>query len=78
MLHTHALPTRRDMAVLFVDMTGSTALLYQHSVEDVLTLIQAFMEEVTDIAVAYCGDVKDFEGDGALLYFDDGRADGHG
>jgi adenylate cyclase len=71
MFAAHELPIKREMVVLFVDMTGSTALLYHHTVEEVLTLIQAFMEEVTDIAVAYCGDVKDFEGDGALLYFDD-------
>jgi class 3 adenylate cyclase len=28
------------------------------------------MHLVTDVALAYCGDVKDFEGDGALLYFE--------
>lgn len=65
------LPIKREMAVLFVDMTRSTSLLQQHSVEKVLALIQVFMEEVTEAAVAYCGDVKDFEGDGALLYFED-------
>ena len=25
---------------------------------------------MTEIAVAHCGDVKDYEGDGALLYFE--------
>jgi class 3 adenylate cyclase len=67
------LPTKRHMVLLFVDMTRSTSLLYQHSAEEVLALIQLFMAEVTEIAVAHCGDVKDFEGDGALLYFDDVR-----
>lgn len=28
------------------------------------------MEVVTDVALAHCGDVKDYEGDGALLYFE--------
>lgn len=67
------LPTKRHLVLLFVDMTRSTSLLYQHSAEEVLALIQFFMAEVTEIAVAYCGDVKDFEEDGALLYFEDVR-----
>ncbi|MBM4257618.1 MAG: adenylate/guanylate cyclase domain-containing protein [Deltaproteobacteria bacterium] len=31
--------------------------------------MQRFSSLVTDIALAHCGDVKDYEGDGALLYF---------
>lgn len=63
------LPAQRDMAVLFVDMVDSTRLLFTHSAEDVLRLVQAFMEVVVDVAVQHCGDVHDFEGDGAMLYF---------
>ena len=63
------LPVRRDMAVLFVDMVDSTSLLSTRSAEDVLALVQAFMEVVVDITVQHCGDVHDFEGDGAMLYF---------
>lgn len=63
------LPIRREMAVLFVDMVDSTALLSSRSAEDVLALVQAFMEVVVDITVQHCGDVHDFEGDGAMLYF---------
>lgn len=63
------LPVRRDMAVLFVDMVDSTRLLFTHAPEDVLRLAQAFMEVVVDVAVQHCGDVHDFEGDGAMLYF---------
>ncbi|GIX49416.1 MAG: hypothetical protein KatS3mg131_3627 [Candidatus Tectimicrobiota bacterium] len=70
LLQPQRLPARRELAVLFVDMANSTALLYHHTVEEAFALIQAFMEEVTETAVAYCGDVKDFEGDGALLYFE--------
>lgn len=63
------LPARREMAVLFVDMVESTRLLFEHPAETVLALVQEFMEVVVDVAVQHCGDVKDFEGDGAMLYF---------
>lgn len=63
------LPLRRHMAVLFVDMVDSTRLLFSHTPEDALRLVQAFMEVVVTIAVQHCGDVHDFEGDGAMLYF---------
>lgn len=63
------LPARREMAVLFVDMVDSTRLLFSRSPEEVLRLVQAFMEIVVDVAVQHCGDVHDFEGDGAMLYF---------
>ncbi|MGH8033635.1 MAG: rhodanese-like domain-containing protein, partial [Lysobacterales bacterium] len=63
------LPLRRDMTVLFVDMVDSTRLLFTHTPEDVLRLVQGFMEIVVNIAVQHCGDVHDFEGDGAMLYF---------
>ena len=63
------LPIRREMAVAFVDMVDSTALLATRSAEDVLALVQAFMEVVVDVTVQHCGDVHDFEGDGAMLYF---------
>jgi class 3 adenylate cyclase len=63
------LPVRREMAVLFVDMVDSTPLLFRYSAEEVLALVQAFMEIVVDVAVYHCGNVHDFQGDGALLYF---------
>lgn len=63
------LPVRRDMAVLFVDMVNSTQLLFSRPPEEVLRLVQSFMEVVVDVAVQHCGDVHDFEGDGAMLYF---------
>lgn len=65
----HKLPVRRPMAVLFIDMVNSTELLFGRSPEDVLRIVQAFMEVVVDVAVRHCGDVHDFEGDGAMLYF---------
>jgi class 3 adenylate cyclase len=63
------LPITRELAVLFVDLANSTRLLSQQPPAHALTLIQRFTELVTEIAVAHCGDVKDYEGDGALLYF---------
>ncbi|MGH8530769.1 MAG: rhodanese-like domain-containing protein [Nevskiales bacterium] len=63
------LPLRRHMAVLFVDMVDSTRLFAKHSAENVLRLVQAFMQVVAEVAVQHCGDVHDFEGDGAMLYF---------
>ena len=64
------LPLRRDMAVCFIDMADSTRLLATHPTEQVLSLVQAFMEIVVEIGALHCGDVHDFEGDGALLYFE--------
>lgn len=69
-LSSGGLPTRRRLTTLFVDIAGSTRLLEQHPAETVLAVFQRFMHLVTDVALAYCGDVKDFEGDGALLYFE--------
>jgi len=64
------LPTRRRLATLFVDIAGSTRLLVHYPPETVLRVVQGFLRLVTEVALAYCGDVKDFEGDGALLYFE--------
>ena len=69
-LHEGGLPMRRRLATLFVDIAGSTRLLAHHPPEAVLGVVQQFMRLVTEVAIAYCGDVKDFEGDGALLYFE--------
>jgi class 3 adenylate cyclase len=64
------LSTRVRLATLFVDIAGSSRLLALHPPETVLACVQRFMRLVTEVALAYCGDVKDFEGDGALLYFE--------
>lgn len=63
------LPLRREMAVLFVDMVDSTRLVAEQPPEAVLALVQRFMQIVVEVAVRHCGDVHDFEGDGAMLYF---------
>jgi class 3 adenylate cyclase len=60
---------RRRLVTLFVDIAGSTRLLVHHPQETVLGVIQCFAELVTELALAHRGRVKDFEGDGVLLYF---------
>jgi class 3 adenylate cyclase len=62
-------PVRRHLATLFVDIAGSTSLLVHHPPEVVLSVVQGFMTLVTEVAVAHAGTVKDFEGDGALVFF---------
>jgi class 3 adenylate cyclase len=64
------LPLRKELTVLFVDIADSTATVVHQPPEVALALVQSFMEVVTNIALAHCGDVKDYEGDGALLYFE--------
>ena len=64
-----AAPVRRRLATLFVDIAGSTSLLIHHPPEVVLDVVQGFMSLVTEVAFAHAGTVKDFEGDGALIYF---------
>lgn len=62
-------PARHRLTTLFVDIAGSTSLLVHHAPETVLGVVQCFMRLVTDVAYACSGAVKDYEGDGALLYF---------
>lgn len=62
-------PKRRRLTTLFVDIAGSTSLLIHNPPEAVLEVVQRFMALVTEVASAHAGTVKDFEGDGALLYF---------
>ena len=69
-LEGRTLPLRQEMVVGFVDMVGSTRLVFERSAEEVLEVMQAFMEIVIDVGAYHCGDVHDFEGDGAFLYFE--------
>jgi class 3 adenylate cyclase len=59
-----------QMVSMFVDMVDSTGLIFSRTPEQVLALVQAFMEVVVDVGAHHCGDVHDFEGDGAFLYFE--------
>jgi class 3 adenylate cyclase len=66
----HELPIKRELTVLFADIADSTPAILGVSPEEALRFVQRFMGIVTDAALTYCGDVKDYEGDGALLYFE--------
>jgi class 3 adenylate cyclase len=66
----HELPIRRELTVLFADIADSTPAVLGASPDEALRFVQRFMGIVTDAALTYCGDVKDYEGDGALLYFE--------
>ena len=68
-----SLPVRCRLATLFVDIASSTSLLMHHPPEVVLAVIQCFLGLVTEAALVHSGHVKDYEGDGALLYFDSPR-----
>jgi class 3 adenylate cyclase len=63
------LPTKQELAVVFVDLADSTKVILHQPPERALATVQRFMEVVTNVTLAHCGDVKDYEGDGALLYF---------
>ena len=69
-LEGRSLPLKQEMVALFVDMVDSTSLVLNRSPEDVLEIMQTFMEIVIDVGAYHCGDVHDFEGDGAFLYFE--------
>jgi class 3 adenylate cyclase len=63
------LPLKRNLAILFVDIVDSTALVMSLPPEQALDRVQQVMRAVVDVAVQHCGDVHDFQGDGAMLYF---------
>lgn len=69
-VNKYELPIQRELTVLFVDIVGSTNTLLAQTPEEALAFVQRFMSIVTEAALSYCGDVKDYEGDGALLYFE--------
>ncbi len=64
-----SLPARRQLAVLFVDIVDSTGLIETQDPQRAFEAIERLMSIVVAVGVAHCGDVRDFEGDGALLYF---------
>lgn len=68
-LTDESLPVCRKLAVLFVDIVDSTRLIESQDPKAAFEAIQALMTIVVEEGVAHCGDVRDFEGDGALLYF---------
>ncbi len=60
---------RRDVAVLFVDVVGSTALAQELGPEEVVERLNAFFAVVVDVVTSHSGWVNKFEGDAALCVF---------
>ena len=59
----------QEVAVLFVDLVGSTTLAMQAPPERVVARLNRFFAIVVDVAAAHGGWVNKFEGDGALCVF---------
>ena len=60
---------RREVAVLFVDVIGSTTLAVTREPEEVVRLLNAFFGAVVEAVAAHGGWVNKFEGDAALCVF---------
>jgi adenylate cyclase len=59
----------RGIAVLFVDLVGSTALAGAHPPTEVVALLNQFFSVVVEVAEACGGWINKFEGDAALVVF---------
>ncbi|MHB8492263.1 MAG: adenylate/guanylate cyclase domain-containing protein [Solirubrobacteraceae bacterium] len=59
----------RDVAVLFVDLAGSTELAASRPPEDVVAILNRFLAEVVDVITAHGGWIDKFPGDAALAVF---------
>ena len=59
----------RNVAVLFVDVVGSTTLAVDHEPQEVVRRLNAFFGVVIDTVSRHGGWVNKFEGDGAMCVF---------
>jgi adenylate cyclase len=59
----------REVAVLFVDLTGSTRLAETRSPDEVVGLLNRFFGVVVNVVGAHGGWINKFEGDAALAIF---------
>jgi adenylate cyclase len=59
----------RTVAVLFVDLDGSTAFASRHQPTEVVDLLNTFFDAVVDVVSRHGGVVNKFHGDGALCVF---------
>jgi adenylate cyclase len=59
----------RDVAVLFVDLVGSTAMAFDRPPEEVVSVLNSFFGEVVDVVEGQRGWINKFEGDAALAVF---------
>jgi class 3 adenylate cyclase len=58
-----------EATVLFIDMRGSTALLNNHNKTTVAKIHKAYFHTIVKIANLYDGNVRSFNGDSALVFF---------
>ena len=59
----------REVAVLFVDLIGSTSMVARWAPTEVVARLNAFFAVVVDVAARHGGWVNKFEGDAALVVF---------
>ena len=59
----------RDLAVLFCDLVGSTALSTRLDAEDFSEAIRAYYDQVTTVVARFGGHVANLMGDGLLVLF---------
>jgi adenylate cyclase len=59
----------RDIAVLFIDIVGSTTMAAERPATEVVALLNRFFEVVVEITDQHGGFVNKFEGDAALCVF---------
>lgn len=61
--------TNTDVAVIFVDLTGSTAFAAQRDPRETAVVLNVFFSVVAEIVKAHDGLINKFEGDAALVIF---------
>lgn len=59
----------RDVAVLFIDLVGSTAIAHERPPSEVVELLNAFFRVVVDVVAEHDGTINKFVGDAALVVF---------
>ena len=60
---------RRDVAILFADLRGSTRLSEQMDPVDFIRMLNHFLEEMIEIINAWQGNILDFVGDAIVVVF---------
>lgn len=61
--------TNTDVAVIFVDLTGSTAFAAQRDPRETAVVLNVFFSVIAEIVEAHDGLINKFEGDAALVIF---------
>lgn len=59
----------RKVAVLFIDVTGSTTYAVDHTPQEVVAALNAFFERVVTVVNKHRGFINKFQGDAALAVF---------